>query len=127
MPSHFGTVKPPRTPPQREVPKGIDGEGAAFWAFYAGAMPSRLLVVADSFAVRRDTVVLPRFDFIVGSKTTIEVRLVRPDGTELTMTATIDVSHVRGDRPPFAMYRFPGVEPSAIPIGTEVWSVEVPA
>lgn len=82
----------------------------------------RLLVVEDSFASRKDTLVLPRFELAPGAPLKVEVRLVLPNGTERLATATIDVAHVRGDRPPFAMVRFAGTDPAEIPPGTEIWS-----
>lgn len=83
-------------------------------------MSAPLLVVQDAFASRRDTAVLPRFDFVPGTATKLTVRLVRPDGTTAVMSAEIDVAHVRGDRPPFAMLRLVGVAPDAVPVGTAI-------
>lgn len=86
-------------------------------------MSELLLVVEESFASRRDAVVLPRFELRPGAPLKVEVRLRLPDGSDSLATATIDVAHVRGDRPPFAMYRFPSTSPGAIPPGTEIWSL----
>ena len=86
-------------------------------------MSELLLVVEESFASRRAALVLPRFELRAGAPLKVEVRLRLPDGTDRRATATIDVAHVRGDRPPFAMYRFPGTPAEDIPPGTEIWSL----
>lgn len=86
-------------------------------------MSELLLVVEDAFASRRDTLVLPRFELRPGAPLKVEVRLRLPDGSERRVTAAIDVAHVRGDRPPFAMVRFPNAAPEEIPPGTEIWSL----
>ena len=85
-------------------------------------MPARLLVVEDAFASRKDALVLPRFELVPGMATALAVQLRLPDGTERTVNATVDVAHVRGDRPPFAMLRFPDTAPESIPVGTEIWT-----
>ncbi len=85
-------------------------------------MPARLLVVEDAFASRKDTLVLPRFELAPGTPTALALRLRLPGGDEREVQATVDVAHVRGDRPPFAMLRFPNTAPESIPIGTEVWT-----
>jgi hypothetical protein len=79
------------------------------------------LVVEEAFASRRDTLVMPRIEHAPGSPVAFTARLRLPDGTERTAAVTLDVAHVRGDRPPFAMVRFPGTAPEAIPPGTEIW------
>ncbi len=84
-------------------------------------MPVRLLVVEEAFASRRDTLVMPRIEHAPGAPVAFPVRLRLPDGTERAAQVTLDVAHVRGDRPPFAMVRFPATAPETIPAGTEIW------
>jgi hypothetical protein len=88
-------------------------------------MPARLLVVEDAFVAKGPGVlVMPRFTAQTPAKGKFTVRLRLPDGTERDVTAEIDVAHMRGPLPPFAMYRLHGVTPEDVPVGTEIWSVD---
>ncbi|CAN5227892.1 hypothetical protein BH09MYX1_BH09MYX1_49790 [soil metagenome] len=85
-------------------------------------MKVRLLVIEEAFASRRDTLVLPKFELAEGTPLNLDVELRLPDGTTRDASITVDVAHIRGDRPPFAMFRFPSTEPAALPRGTEIWA-----
>lgn len=88
----------------------------------AFAMAERLLVVEDAFVVRGTAVLLmPRFSTADPPRGSFPVRLVRPDGTEVAATASVDVAHMRGPSGAFAMYRLEGVTPADVPKGTELW------
>ncbi len=85
-------------------------------------MAERLLVVEEAFVARgKGVLLLPRFTTTDPARGTFAVRLVRPDGTELRASATIEVAHMRGPLAPFAMYRLLDVTPDDVPAGTEVW------
>ncbi len=84
-----------------------------------------LLIVEDCFVARGPGVLVsPRFvaDEARETKGTIAVRLVRPDGTSLDATATVDIAHMRGALAPWAMYRLHGVTEGDVPPGTAVWT-----
>jgi hypothetical protein len=84
----------------------------------------RLLVVEDAFVSRGPGVlVLPRFTAANATRGTFPLRLVTPDGRARVVEVTLDVAHVRGSLPPFAMYRLLGVTPEDVPRGSELWSV----
>lgn len=89
-------------------------------------MSDKLLVVEDAFVARgAGVLVMPRFTFEGARAATapMKVRLVRPDGSSIEATATVDVAHMRGALPPWAMYRLHGVSVAEVPAGTEIWSV----
>ncbi|MBX3187706.1 MAG: hypothetical protein KF819_11850 [Labilithrix sp.] len=88
-------------------------------------MSARLLVVEDAFVAKGPGVlVMPRFSADVVKKGPFSVRLRFPGGAEREVTAEMDVAHMRGPLPPYAMYRLHGVTPEEIPAGTEIWSVD---
>lgn len=83
----------------------------------------KLLVVEDAFVTRGPGVlVLPRFTAEAPRRGTFQLRLVRPDGTSRLVTASLDVAHMRGPLPPFAMYRLHDVTPEDVPAGSELWA-----
>lgn len=81
-----------------------------------------LLIVEEAFAARAGSVQLsPRIT--VGNdapRTPFPVRLRLPDGTEREAMATLDVAHIRGPHGAFALVRLLNLEPSDVPVGTEV-------
>jgi hypothetical protein len=87
-------------------------------------MGERLLTVADAFVAKGPgVVVMPRFTTATPPKGRFPVQLRFPDGTARDVTAEVDVAHMRGPLPPFAMYRLHEVTPEEVPAGTEIWSV----
>ncbi len=87
-------------------------------------MAERLLSVEDAFVAKGNGVlVMPRFTAAAPPKGKIPVQLRRPDGTTREVEAEIEVAHMRGPLPPFAMYRLHGVTPDEVPVGTEIWSI----
>ena len=88
-------------------------------------MAEQLLVVDDAFTANGPGVlVMPRFTATAPKKGTFELDLVLPDGSRRRVSASMDVAHMRGSLPPFAMYRLLGVKPEDVPKGTELWSVD---
>lgn len=87
-------------------------------------MAERLLTVEDAFVAKgAGVVVMPRFTAASPPKGKLTVQLRFADGTSRHVTAEVDVAHMRGPLPPFAMYRLHGVTPEEVPAGTEIWSV----
>jgi hypothetical protein len=85
----------------------------------------RLLTVEDAFVARGTGVhVMPRFTAERAQPRPFAVTLRRPDGTEQSARATVEVAHMRGPLAPFAMYVLLDVAPEDVPIGTEIWSVD---
>jgi hypothetical protein len=88
-------------------------------------MADRLLVVEDAFVAKGPGVlVMPRFTTTSPPKGKMAVELRFGDGTVRSIQAEVDVAHMRGPLPPFAMYRLHGVTPDEVPAGTEIWSVD---
>lgn len=88
----------------------------------AMAAPERLLVVEEAFVARGPGVLLlPRFTIASPPRGTFACRLVTPDGRERTVTTSVEVAHMRGPLPPFAMYRLVDVTPDEVPPGSELW------
>lgn len=86
-------------------------------------MSERLLSVQDAFVAKGPGVlVMPRFTAAAPPKGKIAVQLRLPDGTTRDVQAEVEVAHMRGPLPPFAMYRLHGVTPEEVPPGTEIWS-----
>ena len=86
-------------------------------------MADRLLVVEDAFVAKGPGVlVMPRFTAASPIKGKFLVELRFADGSKRQVTAEVDVAHMRGPLPPFAMYRLHGVVPDDLPAGTELWS-----
>ena len=91
---------------------------------YNHGMAERLLSVEDAFVAKGPGVlVMPRFTAAAPPKGKIPVQLRLPDGTTRDVQAEVEVAHMRGPLPPFAMYRIHGVTPGEVPAGTEIWSV----
>jgi hypothetical protein len=87
-------------------------------------MSERLLSVEDAFVAKGPGVlVMPRFTATSPPKGRIAVELRLPDGTARRIEAEVEVAHMRGPLPPFAMYRLHGVVPAEVPPGSEIWSV----
>ena len=87
-------------------------------------MAELLLTVSDAFVAKGPgVVVMPRFTTASAPKGKFAVELRFTDGTRREVTAEVDVAHMRGPLPPFAMYRLHGVVPEDVPAGTEIWSV----
>jgi hypothetical protein len=91
---------------------------------YNRRMPGRLLTVEEAFVAKGPGVlVMPRFSTATPPKGKIAVQLRLPDGATREVQAEVEVAHMRGPLPPFAMYRLHGVTPEDVPAGTEIWSV----
>jgi hypothetical protein len=91
---------------------------------YDGAMAERLLTIEDAFVARgHGVLVMPRFTTSTPPKGKLTLQLRFADGSTRDVTAEIEVAHMRGPLPPFAMYRLHGVTPEEVPAGTELWSV----
>jgi hypothetical protein len=91
---------------------------------YILGMAERLLTVEDAFVAKGPgVVVMPRFTTAAPPKGKFQVELRFPDGSSREVAAEVDVAHMRGPLPPFAMYRLHGVTPEDVPAGTEIWSL----
>ena len=83
---------------------------------------ARLIVVEEAFRARGRGVLLePRFTAQGNEHPPFSARLVFPDGTERTVRAELETSHMRGQGSVFAMIRLPELAPEDVPAGTEVW------
>ncbi len=83
---------------------------------------SPLLVVTDAFVANgKGVLVMPRVTVSAPIRGEFQLRMRLPDGTERTVTATMDVAHIQGKGGTFAMYRIHGVKPEDIPVGTELF------
>jgi hypothetical protein len=84
---------------------------------------SPLLVVEDAFVGRGAGVLLmPRITSADAPATgTFAVRLRAPDGSEREASAALEVAHMRGRLPPYALVRLPTLSVGDVPPGTEVW------
>ncbi len=83
-----------------------------------------LLVVDGVFAARRGVQLSPRLvpepAWGLGREP-FDIRLVRPDGSSREGRAELDIAHVTGPRPPYALCRVLDVSESEVPIGTRVY------
>jgi hypothetical protein len=87
-------------------------------------MVERLLAVEEAFVAKGPGVlVMPRFTTATPPRGKFAVQLRFADGTTRDTTAEVEVAHMRGPLPPFAMYRLHGLTPEDVPAGTEIWSV----
>lgn len=87
-------------------------------------MSERLLIVDDAFVAKGPGVLLmPRITAKDPVRGRFAVELRQPDGTARQVQAELDVAHMRGPLPPFAMYRLHEVTPEDVPKGSELWSV----
>ena len=88
-------------------------------------MAERLLVVADAFVANgRGVLVTPRFTATAPTKGTFALQLRFANGTVRDIDAEMDVAHMRGPLPPYAMYRLHGVTTEELVAGTELWSID---
>ena len=86
-------------------------------------MSERLLEVEDAFVARgAGVLVMPRLTAASPPKGKFPVQLRFVDGTTRDLQAELEVAHMRGPLPPFAMVRLHGVIPEEVPAGTEIWS-----
>ena len=85
---------------------------------------TKLLTVEDTFRIEgRGVIVMPSVpvDAYCGSRSRT-VSLRRPDGTETTATATLDIPFVRPPPPaPYYLCLLVGLTKEDVPLGTEVW------
>ncbi len=87
--------------------------------------PKPLLIVESVEPARGGGVrVFPRFSLDRPGRGPFVVRLVLPDGAAHETEAVLEVAHVRGPLPPFAMMRLPQIEPAALPVGTRVYRLD---
>lgn len=87
-------------------------------------MGACLLRVEDAFVAKgAGILVMPRFTTASAPKGKFAVELRFASGATRAVTAEVDVAHMRGPLPPFAMYRLHGLTPEEVPAGTEIWSV----
>ncbi|MDB4947187.1 MAG: hypothetical protein JWP97_6721 [Labilithrix sp.] len=87
-------------------------------------MGERLLVVEDAFVAKgAGVLVMPRITAKAPVRGRFAVELRLADGTSRQLQAELDVAHMRGPLPPFAMYRLHEVTPEDVPKGAELWSV----
>ena len=88
-------------------------------------MGTKLVVVEEAFEARgKGVLVSPRITWDRADRGPMPVRLVLPGGAERDATASIEVAHVRGPLPPYAMVRLVDLRPEDVPAGTEVWTCE---
>ena len=88
-------------------------------------MAERLLTIEDAFVAKgHGILVMPRFTTATPPRGKFAVQLRFADGTTRDVTAEVEVAHMRGPLPPFAMYRLHGVTAEEVPAGTELWSAE---
>jgi len=81
-----------------------------------------LVVVEEAFRARGAGIVLaPRFVAKGLGRGPFDVRLRLPDASERIVSATLDLAHISGPNGAFAMIRLHGIEPEAVPPGTEVF------
>ena len=86
-------------------------------------MSERLLLIEDSFVDKGAVLLMPKITAKdpVRGKFAVELRF--SDGTTRQVQAELQVAHMRGPLPPFAMVRLHDVTPEDLPKGTEVWSL----
>ena len=83
---------------------------------------TRLLTVEDAFAARgRGVTLSPKITAPHTSRAPFAVRLRLPTGEERDAQAVLEMSHVRGPLPPFALVKLTDLTPDDVPRGTEVW------
>ncbi len=92
---------------------------------YDVGMAERLVVVEEAFVARgRGVLIAPRFTALTPRPGTFRVQLRLPDGTTRETSAELEVAHMRGSLPPFAMVRLPELSENDVPPSTEVWTLE---
>jgi hypothetical protein len=89
------------------------------------AAAERLLIVEEAFTAKgRGVMVSPKITVANPGRAPFAVRLRLPNGDERDASAVLEVSHIRGPLPPFAMIRLIDLTPDDVPPGTEVWRAE---
>lgn len=84
-----------------------------------------MLVVEEAFVARgRGVLLAPRFTLAQPRPGAFRVTLRLPGGEARDAEATIEIAHVRGPLPPYAMIRLPELSPADVPPGTEVWTTD---
>lgn len=88
-------------------------------------MAERLLVIEDAFTAQgRGVLVTPRFTAASPQKGKRTLQLRFASGATRDVTAEMDVAHMRGALPPYAMYRLHDVTVEELAPGTELWSID---
>lgn len=88
-------------------------------------MAERLLTVEEAFAARgRGVTLSPRITAPHTSRAPFTVRLRLPTGEERDAEAVLEMSHVKGPLPPFALVKLTQLSPDDVPAGTEVWTID---
>ncbi len=83
---------------------------------------NRLVVVDECFEAPGGRVmVAPRIKDPPPIRTPFAVRLRTPGGDEHEAMAILEIAHVQGPLPPFAMVRLIGISHDRVPPGTEIW------
>ena len=81
-------------------------------------MAERLLTVEDAFVAKgAGIVVMPRFTTASAPKGKFAIELRFANGARREITAEVDVAHMRGPLPPYAMYRLHGIHQSPLNAG----------
>jgi hypothetical protein len=80
-----------------------------------------LVVVEEAFVARgKGVLVRPRLTLANPPRQPFRVLVRRPDKHERETTAVLEISHVTGSLPPYAMLRLPELAPEDVPAGSEV-------
>jgi hypothetical protein len=86
-----------------------------------GAGNTVLVIVEEAFVARgKGVLVLPRLSLANPPRQPFRVLVRRPDKEERATTAVLELSHVTGSLPPYAMLRLPELAPEDVPPGSEV-------
>jgi hypothetical protein len=82
------------------------------------------LTVEEAFVARgAGVLVTPRITAEEPARGRFPIELRLPDGATREVQAELDVAHMRGPLPPFAMIRLHGITVEEVPVGTELWTV----
>lgn len=85
-------------------------------------MPRLLLVVEDAFTGRGPGVlVMPRVTADVADAAGFAARLALPGGASRDVRAKLDVAHMKGGLPPYALVRLLDVTLDDVPRGSELF------
>ncbi len=80
-----------------------------------------LVVVEEAFAGRgKGVLVRPRLSLANPPRQPFRVVVRTPDKQERETSAVLEIAHVTGSLPPFAMLRLPELAPEDVPAGSEV-------
>ncbi len=100
-------------------------EGVVARYSFAMVAPRLLLVVDDAFPARgRDVTVSPRITVENPTRAPFAVRLRLPDGRDVSHTAVFEIAHIQGPLAPYALVRLQATTVDAVPVGSEVWTVD---